>query len=105
MPKATELSLHFQLLNKALSRRNYSSPNPYDKKKKKLTLGNKKTYMCVLVWGAEIGMKRNGDSVGARQSYIKKDCSWNMGLKVGHTIHFFHVAVMLQVVFYTLQYY
>lgn len=61
--------------------------------------------MCVLVWGAVIGMKKNGERVGARQSYIKKDCSWNMGLKVGHTIHFFHVAVMLQMVFYTLQNY
>ena len=36
--------------------------------------------MCVLVWGAVIGMKKNGERVGARQSYIKKDCSWNMGL-------------------------
>ena len=58
--------------------------------------------MCVGVGSSDWNEEKR---VGARQSYIKKDCSWNMGLKVGHTIHFFHVAVMLQMVFYTLQYY
>ena len=60
--------------------------------------------MCVGVGSSDWNEEKRGKG-GCQTELYKERLFLEHGLKVGHTIHFFHVAVMLQMVFYTLQYY